>query len=127
MNMSLSAELFILIYAIITLGTLTWFGLFLMKHNKNHFNQKIGLEKKISKMEDFVSKKNLDPDNPYDILGVSRHATRMEVLRAYKRKLKQYHPDMVSHRGDEWSEIAQEKTLKIQWAKEQILNHLKAA
>jgi len=116
-----SPELFILLYGIVTLGVIAWLVAFLLKQNKNHFNKTAATGTKVRRMEDFSAQKKMDPDDPYDILGIPMNATRKEVLRAYKIKLKQYHPDVVSHRGEEWSEIAKQKTLKIQWAKEQVL------
>lgn len=116
-----SPGLFILFYGVVTLGVVSWLVFFLFKRDKNHFSQRLGFEKKVVRIEDFIAQKNSDPDNPYHILGIPMNATRKEVLTAYRRKLKQYHPDTVSHRGDEWSEIAKQKTLKIQWAKEQVL------
>src|SRR3989338_1607571 len=127
MNLGIGLELFIFLNALITLAIIGWLGFFLVKRDKNYFNEKREPGKKVRKIEGFVAQKNTDPDNPYNILGVPVNTTQKEVLKAYRRKLKQYHPDVVSHRGNEWSEMAKQKTLKIQWAKEQILNHLKAA
>jgi DnaJ domain/Protein of unknown function (DUF1232) len=52
----------------------------------------------------------------HEILGVSSNATLEEIHTAYKEKIKQYHPDKVSHLGEEFSHLANEKFLEIQKA-----------
>ena len=52
--------------------------------------------------------------NPYEILGINKNATKDEIQKAYKDKAKQYHPDKVSHLGEELQKIANEKFLEIQ-------------
>ncbi len=52
----------------------------------------------------------------HEILGVSVHASWKEIQLAYKEKIKQYHPDKLSHLGKEFSTLANEKFLEIQAA-----------
>ncbi len=52
----------------------------------------------------------------HEILGVPDNATQVEIRKAYKEKIKQYHPDKVSHLGEEFSHLAYEKFLEIQKA-----------
>lgn len=68
-------------------------------------------------------KRTSDPGNgskvfrsPHEILGVSTNATWEEIQTAYKEKIKQYHPDKLSHLGEEFSHLANEKFLEIQKA-----------
>lgn len=56
----------------------------------------------------------------HEILGVTANATRMEIQTAYKEKIKQYHPDKVSHLGEEFSHLAEEKFNEIQKAYERL-------
>ncbi|MDD9304406.1 MAG: DUF1232 domain-containing protein [Desulfobacter sp.] len=54
--------------------------------------------------------------DPHKILGVPKTAAWSEIQEAYKIKIKQYHPDKLSHLGDEFSALANEKFLEIQAA-----------
>ncbi len=57
---------------------------------------------------------------PHDILGVRKTASWPEIQTAYKEKIKQYHPDKLSHLGDEFANLANEKFLEIQAAYEKL-------
>ena len=35
--------------------------------------------------------------NPYHILGVTRHATMLDIRKAYKNLVKEWHPDKTDH------------------------------
>ena len=52
----------------------------------------------------------------HEILGVSADAPWEKIQAAYKEKIKQYHPDKVSHLGAEFAHLANEKFLEIQKA-----------
>jgi len=56
----------------------------------------------------------------YQILGVDPRAPWEEIQGAYKEKIKQYHPDKLSHLGEEFSSLANEKFLEIQAAYNQL-------
>ena len=56
------------------------------------------------------------PWDPYAILGVPRGASTDIVTRAYRDKLKEYHPDRVAGLGAELQDLAHRKTLDIQRA-----------
>lgn len=54
--------------------------------------------------------------SPYQVLGVERGASQEEVTRAYREKMKQYHPDRVAGLGGELQRVAHEKSVEIQRA-----------
>ncbi len=58
--------------------------------------------------------------NPYDVLGVSSNASRDEIHSAYRKLVQQYHPDKVSHLGQEIQDIAAKKFVEIQIAYERL-------
>lgn len=58
---------------------------------------------------------------PYKTLEIEKTASKQEIIKAYKIKIKEYHPDKVEHLGDELKEVAKKKILDVQKAYE-ILN-----
>lgn len=62
--------------------------------------------------------RNLDP---YTVLGVSPHATEDEIKSAYRRLVRQYHPDKVAHLGEEFKQMAEKRFKEIQQAYQQIM------
>lgn len=54
--------------------------------------------------------------DPYDILGVPPHASQEEVKKAYRKLANQYHPDKLSHLGEEFKELAEARFKEIQGA-----------
>lgn len=64
--------------------------------------------------------------DPYEILGVTRPAGLEEIKRAYRLQASRYHPDKVSHLGEEFQTLAKEKFQEIQWAYEQLLKENRA-
>jgi DnaJ-domain-containing protein 1 len=56
------------------------------------------------------------PWDPYAILGVPHGASPDVVTRAYRDRLKEYHPDRVAGLGTELQDLAHRKTLDIQRA-----------
>ncbi len=57
---------------------------------------------------------------PSDVLGVSPNASQKEIQKAYKEKIKQYHPDKLSHLGQAFTDLANEKFLEIQDAYDKL-------
>jgi len=53
-------------------------------------------------------------ENPYEILGVSRNATKEEIEEAFRKLARKYHPDLNK------SPEAREKFEKIVWAYNQL-------
>jgi DnaJ like chaperone protein len=59
-------------------------------------------------------------DADYTILEVDPAASDEEVKKAYRRMAMKYHPDKVSHLGDDFKQVAQEKFRKVKDAYERI-------
>lgn len=65
---------------------------------------------------DFISLKAMffdDTDSAYKILEIESNATDDEVKKAYRKMAVKYHPDKVSHLGDEFKVAAEEKFSKV--------------
>ncbi|HBC79455.1 MAG TPA: molecular chaperone DjlA [Bacteroidales bacterium] len=72
---------------------------------------------------DFVSIRNMfvpETDSSYKILEIERSATDEDVKKAYRRMAMKYHPDKVSHLGEEFRKTADEKFKKVNEAYEKI-------
>ncbi|ODS32800.1 MAG: chaperone protein DnaJ [Candidatus Scalindua rubra] len=63
-----------------------------------------------------------DDDKNYKILNIDRNASPEDIKKAYRRLSKQYHPDRVSHLGDEFIRLAKDKFQSINKAYEEIKN-----
>jgi DnaJ like chaperone protein len=72
---------------------------------------------------DFMSIKNMfvpETDSSYKILEIERTASDDEVKKAYRRMAMKYHPDKVSHLGEDYRKSADEKFKKVNEAYEKI-------
>jgi DnaJ like chaperone protein len=72
---------------------------------------------------DFLSIKNMfipETDSSFKILEIESSATNDEVKKAYRRMAMKYHPDKVSHLGDEIRKSADEKFRKVNEAYNKI-------
>lgn len=61
---------------------------------------------------DFLSIKNMfvpETDSAYKILETDRSATDEEIKKAYRKMALKYHPDKVSHLGEDFRKVADEK------------------
>ena len=56
------------------------------------------------------------PLDPWEVLELDPGASSEEIQAAYKAQLLKYHPDRVSHLGDEFQQLAHRKTLAIRQA-----------
>ncbi len=54
-----------------------------------------------------------DNDKHYRLLNTTRDASVEDIKKAYRHLSKKYHPDRVSHLGDEFAKLASEKFQKI--------------
>jgi DnaJ like chaperone protein len=61
-----------------------------------------------------------DTKSAYKILGLDSNADNSEIKLAYRKMATKYHPDKVSHLGDEFSKIAEEKFKSINDAYQKI-------
>jgi DnaJ-domain-containing protein 1 len=52
-------------------------------------------------------------ESALEILGLSPYASLEEIKAAYKRKIKEYHPDKVAAMGDEIKILAEKRTQEI--------------
>lgn len=59
-------------------------------------------------------------ENAYAVLGLSKNATEEEIKKAYRKLSKEYHPDKVSHLGEKYVKIAEEKFIKIKEAYDKL-------
>ena len=56
----------------------------------------------------------------YAILGVSKGASDSEIKSSYRKLARKYHPDKVSHLGDDFAKFAEEKFKSVNDAYQQI-------
>ena len=73
--------------------------------------------------KDFESIKSMfveDVDSAYKILEIDRSATEDEIKKAYRKMALKYHPDKVSHLGEDFQKQAKEKFQKVNDAYEKI-------
>ncbi len=102
------------IYHLIRYGELPWF---LFKKKQASHPPATGKAKTNRPNRDQGRAKPKAPlTSAHETLGVSVQASWKEIQLAYKEKIKQYHPDKLSHLGEEFSSLANEKFLEIQAA-----------
>ena len=58
--------------------------------------------------------------DPYEVLEVKKGASVEEIKGAYKRLAKQYHPDKVTHLGEEFRVLAEKRFKEIQKAYQKL-------
>ena len=64
-----------------------------------------------------------EPLDPWEVLELEPGASPEEIQAAYKAQLLKYHPDRVSHLGDEFQKLAHRKTVAIRQAYTILKNH----
>lgn len=72
---------------------------------------------------DYISIKAMflkEVDGDYKILEIKKDVTNDEVKKAYRKMAIKYHPDKVSHMGDEYKDAAKQKFQKMKDAYENI-------
>lgn len=58
--------------------------------------------------------------SPYEILGVSPDADQKKIRTAYRNLANQYHPDKVTHLGEEFQTLAEQRFKEIQEAYDKL-------
>ena len=66
-------------------------------------------------------------DSAYKILGIDRQASVEDLKKAYRKMANKYHPDKVSHLGEDFRKAAKEKFQKVNEAYSQIKKEKKIA
>ena len=61
-----------------------------------------------------------DTKGAYEILGVTQSQTNQEIKSAYRKMATKYHPDKVSHLGEDFAKFAEEKFKSVNDAYQQI-------
>ncbi len=64
--------------------------------------------------------RNAPPKDPYAILGVRPGASEKEIHAAYRKAVQKYHPDKVTHLGEDFQQLAKKKFVEIQLAYETL-------
>lgn len=64
--------------------------------------------------------KTSDAFDAYAVLGIPRSASPDAIQTAYRARMGEYHPDKVSHLGEELQRLAHEKSQQIQRAYQQL-------
>jgi DnaJ like chaperone protein len=60
------------------------------------------------------------PWDPYQILGVDRSASAIEIKHAYRKLASKYHPDKLEHLGNEFKALAERRFKEIQKAYQEL-------
>ncbi len=84
-----------------------------------HYYEK-GEGKKESDFQGTRSDHSRGPKDPYEVLGIRKGASLDEIKRAYRTLASKYHPDKVSHLGDEFRELAEQRFKEIKEAYERL-------
>lgn len=60
--------------------------------------------------------------DPYTVLGITREATEADIKKAYRKLIREYHPDTVEAKDEAQKEQATKRFREIQEAYERICN-----
>jgi preprotein translocase subunit Sec63 len=70
------------------------------------------------KLRQNINRKN---KNPYTILELDPNCSLQDIKNAYRKKVKQYHPDKLSQCADEFKLLAELRTKEINWAYDRLM------
>lgn len=95
---------------------------FLYKHHKqSNAHTQTGNDFEKDKGSDKTSSDPQREKTPYDILGIRPGSSKQEIISAYKNAVKKYHPDKLSHLGEDFAKLANEKFVEIQKAYDTLM------
>jgi DnaJ-class molecular chaperone len=80
---------------------------FYFRNEKSNFTE--WTKQEANKNPQGNKKKAEDEQDPYQILNIGRNATRDELISAYRKLVKMYHPDKVAGLAPEYRDIAERK------------------
>ncbi len=95
----------------------------LFKANKYNYRNHEDTDSSKNDEKDSSSKsesKTQTDNDPYEILKIKPGASMEEIHAAYRKVAQAYHPDKVSHLGEEFQKLAEEKFIKINEAYEKL-------
>ena len=111
----------------ITVGLLYWYFIYRPAKMKSQFKQEYYRKGEGASGEAYQENKQRGQTgaqfsirDPYDILGVNRHASKSEIKNAYRKLANKYHPDKVDHLGEEFKQLAEKKFKDIQEAYQKL-------
>jgi len=111
----------------ITVGLLYWYFIYRPAKMKSQFRQEYYRQKESASGGAYQENEQRGQTgaqfsirDPYDILGVNRHASDSEIKNAYRKLANKYHPDKVDHLGKEFKELAEKKFKDIQEAYQKL-------
>ncbi len=124
---------------ILALLLIVLFVVLVVKHNMNMKARKKALEEarwiqehqllqmsKKGKPIGPAPKQTSGPPQPrftyYDVLGVSEYSSESDIKKAYRKKMKEYHPDKFQHASDEEQAVAKTQVKMINKAKGWLLD-----
>jgi len=64
--------------------------------------------------------KEKDEEDPWTVLGIGRNASDAEIKKAYRELALKYHPDRLTHLGEEFRVLAENRFKKIQRAYQEL-------
>lgn len=109
---------------LIALGLLWWYIYVYRKRRYSYEGHDPGRRDRPASHEDEHETDREDttsvPKDPYSVLGIPRGAGPREIKEAYLRLANQYHPDKVTHLGEEFRELAEIRFKEIQAAYQEL-------
>lgn len=108
---------------LLILGILGWYHFVYKKRYKakEQRSRQDGTEQENASKSRESSGIDLNARDPYDVLGIGKGATSDEIKGAYRKLANQYHPDKLSHLGEDFRILAEQKFKEIQQAYQELI------